>query len=215
LHASAIDDRARAARDAGPRNVNSGKQAGELLPLQPPLSSREDGSAPHFSATNASYHHITAAIVACAAPHYPVVARSDLVTGSIRSGSGTSACHEQEPSSSTATLISAEVAAPAAAAAAVVPHRLRAVKFFDQVRQLQSEPPVSKSLVLPSAATQSSASSAVHACEGAGAVAESLQFTGTESALEFWQKRLALYRGAAAVGRTVGRRVVLPEPSDA
>jgi hypothetical protein len=79
-------------------------------------------------------------------------------------------------------------------AAATVPPRRKSVKFYDQLQQQ---------------ASSSSDAALLHADQGCGRAAfRRCSGSTTETALEFWQRRLALH----SVAKTEGCRVILPEP---
>jgi hypothetical protein len=159
----------------------------------------------------AQYNPVTAAIISCAAPHYPIDER-----GSSSSGGGSKYSVAYSRSGSGAAYAPAAVAPPQ-----------KSVKFFDLVMQSRAESssssalaPLSSSAAASKQFTSSSCAASLQsqpdARENSGRVFERSAISSggdadTESVIEFWQKRLASYRGCAAGG---GGRVILPEPLD-
>ncbi len=161
----------------------------------------------------AQYNPVTAAIISCAAPHYPIDERG----GS--SGGGCKYSVADSRSGSGAAYAPAAVAPPQ-----------KSVKFFDLVMQSRAESSSSSALAPSSSSAAASKRFTSSSCaaslqsqpasrdarENSGRVFERSAISSggdadTESVIEFWQKRLASYGGCAAGG---GGRVILPEPLD-
>ena len=156
------------------------------------------------------YNPVTAAIISCAAPHYPIYERG------------------RSSSSSKYSVADSRSGSGAASAPAAVPPLQKSVKFFDLVMQSQADSS-SSSAFAPSAssaaasncftssscaASMQSQQASCNARENSGRVFERSASSSSgdadmESVIEFWQKRLASYRGCATGG---GGRVILPEP---
>ena len=139
-----------------------------------------------------TFHPVTAAILSCAAPHYPAPSS----TG-VASSSASAASHVQRRHTSVA----------ASTAAAPAPPRSKSVKFIDQVLQ----PPVAAQPSLLRAAAPWPAASSLRPFDGESGASfkSSSSSENADSAIEFWRKRLAIYRGTAG-----GGAIVLPEPLD-